>query len=271
MASKNVVSIAEAASAPQVQQAICDEHGPFEQKVTQIMSKVFTSHCPACDSARKSQESAERKARDAWERRINLDHRLGSAAIPKRFADKSFAQYRAESKGQKRALAACVEFAENFDKHFGAGRCLMMLGTPGTGKTHLAAAIANRVINHHSVTAVYRTIGSVFHAIRDSYSIPGEKSEGQIIDSLIAADLLVLDEVGVSKEQPSDFELRTTFAIINGRYEQQKPTVIISNLGVDEVKVALGDRSADRLREGGVIVLLFSWPSARGEVGGSDA
>lgn len=266
MASSNVVTIGGALGAD-VEQANCAEHGPYEQRITRVLGREFRSHCPTCVERDEAEATERRRAMEAWERRRNLEFRLGRAAIPKRFAEKSFAEYRADNAGQVKALRVCREFSENFPNHARAGRCLLMLGTPGTGKTHLGAAIANDVIQAHGCTAVYRTIGSVFQDIRDSYSDRSDKTEGDILGPLIAADLLVLDEIGVSKEQPSDFELRTTFAIINGRYEQCRPTVIISNLEVEEVKVALGERSADRLREGGVIVLLFSWDSARGEVG----
>jgi len=77
----------------------------------------------------------------------------------------------------------------------------------------------------------------------------------------------VLDEVGVSKEQPSDFELTTLFAIINGRYEQMRPTVVISNLDAEQLPVAMGERCVDRLREGNLIVVPFDWESHRGKEG----
>jgi DNA replication protein DnaC len=250
---------------PEIRKAECEIHGPFDQKVTRVMRKEFTSPCPACTAERKAKEEAENADREAWERQRNLDHRLGSAAIPKRFQSKTLEHYRDASKGQAKALKACREFAADFPAIRESGRCLMMLGTPGTGKTHLGVAVANQVMQDHRATAVYRVIGDVFHAIRDTYSNHSDKTEREILSPLIDADLLVLDEIGVSKEQPSDFELRTLFSIINGRYEQCLPTVIISNLGVEEVKVALGERSADRLREGGVVVLLFNWPSERGE------
>lgn len=262
MASSKVVQLGH-----EVRPSTCGEHGPFEQRITHVLGREFASRCPACIAQEDREEALKRAALKTWERQRNLEFRLGRAAIPKRFAGKSFSGYDAKEPGQVKALRVCQEFAENFKQHAECGRCLLLLGTPGTGKTHLGAAIANTVMELHGSTAVYRTIGSVFQDIRDSYGENSHKTEGEILSPLIAADLLVMDEIGVSKETPSDFELRTTFSIINGRYEQMRPTVIISNLGVDEVKVALGERSADRLREGGVIVLLFSWGSARGEVG----
>jgi len=118
-----------------------------------------------------------------------------------------------------------------------------------------------------SASAVYRTVGAVLQAIRATYDRTSEQSESQILSSLISPSLLVLDEIGVSKEKPSDFELTTLFAIINGRYEEQRPTVIVSNLDAKTLPAAIGERCADRLREGGVIVIPFEWESQRGKEG----
>ena len=144
---------------------------------------------------------------------------------------------------------------------------MVLLGKPGTGKTHLGAGMANDLMRSTSHSAVYRTVGSILQAIRATYDRSSEATEASILASLIEPSLLVLDEVGVSKEQPSDFELTTLFAIINGRYELVKPTVVISNLGPEQLPVAMGERCVDRLREGGMIVVPFEWESHRGKEG----
>ena len=69
--------------------------------------------------------------------------------------------YLAESPKQRKALDTCQEYADNFRAHFEAGRCLLLLGKPGTGKTHLAAAIAGQVMVQSAATAVYRTVGGI--------------------------------------------------------------------------------------------------------------
>ena len=247
------------------EQADCEIHGHYESRVTTIFKKRFQTTCPKCSVERRAQEEAAELAEKARDARIAMENKLGSAMIPKRFADRSFADYKAENEGQREALRICRKYAEVFQEIYKSGRCLLLLGKPGTGKTHLAAAIANQIMAETAATAVYRTVGSILHAIRATYDKGAEQSEAKILSALVSPSLLILDEIGVTKEKPSDFELTTLFAIINGRYEQQRPTVVVSNLKAEELPAAIGERSFDRLREGGGIAVKFDWESQRGK------
>lgn len=249
------------AQGERVERATCPDHGDYESKVRQFLHKEIRTGCPECTKARQDAEDARRQEREALEARIRLSAKLGAAAIPKRFADRTFGGYRATSVKQQKALFSCREYAENFAGHLEAGRCLLMFGKPGTGKTHLAAAIANQLISETPATAVYRTVGGVLQAIKATYDGCSGRSESEVFAGLIAPDLLILDEVGATK--PTEFELATLFQIINGRYEQVRPTLIVSNLMPAELAGAIGERCVDRLREGGAVVLAFDWESAR--------
>lgn len=247
--------------------AVCDVHGEYQCNVTTIMGRKFRQGCGACNKIANEKREEESRQSELIKARYELSVKLGSALIPKRFQGKSFESYLAETDQQKAALAKCIDYAVNFKAHKRAGRCMLLLGKPGTGKTHLAIAIANYVMTETSETAVYRTLGGVLQDIRETYDDSTSTNEGWILKGLISPGLLVLDEIGASKEKTSDFELTTLFSIINGRYEKELPTVIVSNLGPKELATAIGERSADRLREGGVIVLPFTWESQRGKEG----
>lgn len=247
--------------------ATCEVHGDYQCKVNIIMGKKLRQGCGECNRIANEEREAKELERKMFYERYEMSIKLGSALIPKRFQGKTFDSYEVENDAQKAALAKCVEYAENFQAHKKAGRCMLLLGKPGTGKTHLAIAIANCIMTSTKETAVYRTLGGVLQDIRESYDDHSPTNEGWILKGLIAPSLLVLDEIGASKEKPSDFELTTLFSIINGRYEKELPTVIVSNLGPKELAASIGERSADRLREGGVIVLPFTWESQRGKEG----
>jgi DNA replication protein DnaC len=250
-----------------IQPAHCETHGDYDQKVFPVLGRELKSGCPECSRIIQEKADAAQQANKAMELRMAMERKLGAALIPKRFASKTLDGYVAITTEQRKALNTCRRYAAEFAQIAETGRCLLLLGKPGTGKTHLSVAIANEIMARSSATAVYRTIGSVLQAIRATYDRTSDQSESQILASLISPSLLVLDEIGVSKEKPSDFELTTLFAIINGRYEQIRPTVIVSNLDAKALPDAIGDRCIDRLREGGVIVIPFEWESQRGKEG----
>lgn len=258
---KKVIHLSAMSTQPVTTLAVCDKHGQYQQTENQVLTHVFRSPCPACKAEQVAKELAEAVERQRHE----LAWKMGDALIPKRFKDRKFDTYVAIEPVQARALERCRKYAESFEEHLQAGRCMILVGSPGTGKTHLGVAIAQAVMETTNHTAAYRTLGGILHSIRATFDGSSGQSEGSIIDSLVRPTLLVLDEVGVSKETPSDFELTRLFAIINGRYERVLPTIIISNLSVTELPAAMGERSADRLREGGVIVLPFTWDSHRGK------
>ncbi|MBK5512317.1 ATP-binding protein [Pseudomonas sp. TH15] len=267
MRSEKAVSLPEGAPPIRTQPAECEKHGNFDQKVTVLLGRELKGGCPECLRVIADERAASAKANAAYELRLSLTRKLGDALIPKRFTTRTLDNYQTDHDEQRKALKFCRHYVATFDQIRDSGRCMVLIGKPGTGKTHLGVAMANELLHKTARTAVYRTVGAVLQAIKATFDRKSELSESDILASLINPDLLVLDEIGVSKEQPGDFELATLFAIINGRYEREAPTVIISNLQADELGRAMGDRCVDRLREGGLIVVPFEWESQRGKEG----
>ncbi len=234
--------------------AHCEQHGDY---IAVIRKGGERTGCPTCREEERAEEDRLRKLEQ-----FVYAHRP-RAKIPRRFEGKTFANYSAKNDGQSKALEVCAGYADDFGDHLKAGRCMLMLGKVGTGKTHLAVAIANFLIHERGISAIYRTVGGIIDEIRSTYD-GGKGGEAEIMKILVGSDLLVLDEVGATKA--TDFELATLFRIINGRYEQCLPAIIVSNLGPKELPPALGERCVDRLRENGGLLVPFDWESARSGV-----
>ena len=249
---------------PRPYEGECEQHGKFAGRISVIVGREFKSGCPECQKEREEHRAREEQEKQAMLDRMEIASKLRRAAIPARFTDKTFESFIAETDRQRKALDSCKGYAEAFTEHYRDGRCLMLMGKPGCGKTHLGAAIALYLCRETKYTAVYRTLPGLISDIRSTYDRSEEFSEADIMRTITRCSLLVLDEIGATKT--SEFELALLFNVINARYEDKLPTVIISNLPPAELKTAIGDRCVDRLREGGGIVVGFDWESKRGEL-----
>jgi len=239
--------------------AKCEQHGDY---IASVLRDGQLSACPECSRAEQARaEAAEREEQQRQAVTARLERQLGQALIPPRFKTKSFANYRAGTDGQRVALSACQRYAAAFPENAATGRCLMLLGHVGNGKTHLAAAIASVVVDEHRRNVLYTTVSRMCQQVKASYGKEAAHSEREALEVFRTPDLLILDEVGAS--YGTDFERMVMFEVINGRYEEMKPTIVISNLFADGLAAALGDRTVDRLREGDGVVVLFKWESAR--------
>lgn len=238
----------------------CPEHGDYASNGFGLGAgkTMHWSRCPKCAQEAQAAEKREQMARESSERQKRLEQGLDQAGIPLRFRERSFANYRADNAGQKRALAIAEEYAGNFATHRRSGAGLIFSGRKGNGKTHLANAIAQAIMSRYTV--MYLNASDMIRMVRDTWKPGAGKTESQVHALLGSVDLLIIDEVGV--QYGTDAERNTIFDIIDRRYRELAPTIIISNEDKKELEATLGERSFDRLREGGRWVP-FDWASAR--------
>jgi DNA replication protein DnaC len=244
----------------------CAKHGKMVLEVIKLFTDYAPAKCPICINEEKETreaQDAERLAREANTRKQNaLEARLKGSCIPQRFKDKSFDNYEPITAEAKAIYARCKKYAEDFRLNLAYGSGLVLCGLAGTGKTHLACAIANYVINEHSKTAVYMQVAGALRMVKDTYTKGSKVSEQEAINWFKQMDLLILDEVGV--QFGTDAERFILFEIVNARYEDMKPTILLSNLNMDGLIHYAGERVVDRMKENGGAMLPFVWKSHRG-------
>lgn len=243
---------------PNPQRKTCNDHGEYSSR--NIIRNVW-SGCPVCAADQQATRQIEEAEKSAAEKHQAWQRRLGEAGIPERFKNRTLGSYRATGDGQKRALAFATSYADQFDKVAETGRSAIFCGQPGTGKTHLAVGVALQVMGKGKC-AMFTTVQRAMRRVKDTFRKGSDESESEAIAMLTYPDLLIIDEIGV--QFGSDFEKNLMFDILNERYEKRRPTLLLSNLTVQEVKAFLGERIYDRLKEDGGQCVPFDWASHRG-------
>ena len=246
-----------------IEVAHCPEHGDYEQYHVQ---GVEPNGCAKCIDARAAAQTAQAtQAKQDVANRVRRKALVAAntiaAQIPMRFADRSLAGYEAKTQEQRMTLAICRAYANNWESQLAKGGSLVLTGQPGTGKTHLACAIANQIIPENAASVLFCSVSSMMRAVRATYGKTSNKTEAQAIADLRTPDLLIVDEIGA--QSGSDHEMQTLFDVINSRYQELRPMILISNLNTTDLEKFLGQRAMDRFRECGT-VLAFDWESHRG-------
>jgi DNA replication protein DnaC len=242
----------------------CPVHGEVDKsEIEQLDGSMLARGCKRCQwealhmAPHDGEAYALAKAQALAERATAA---LIGAGITPRFADATFDGYVTETDQQRKALAKCRDYAEQFPSHFRAGRSLLLTGNVGCGKTHLASAIVRTVVADQCRALIIPASDII--SIARASMVPGSGyTDRDVVLHLGGLDLLAIDEVGCQKG--SEYELGLLHAIIDRRYQAVLPTVLISNLGVDGLKSYIGDRALDRLRQNGGMAVGFTWSSMR--------
>lgn len=189
--------------------------------------------------AQSEQKEKERYAEEAKRFESTIRYLYMDSMIGERFANRTFENYRINNPEQKKAYERALKYAQNFSQYRKKGKGLFLTGTPGTGKTHLAAAIANALLKNMT-SAMFGTATTLLGRIRQSYGEDSVDSEARVLDKLTRVDLLVIDDLGKEYVKRGadgwSWVHEKLYEVINRRYEDYKPIIVTTNLSIEALE-----------------------------------
>jgi DNA replication protein DnaC len=186
---------------------------------------------------------------------------LGRAHIPRRYEHCILESYDTNlpysHRTQVSARLTAKKFVEGYPLETG-GRGLLLTGSIGVGKTHLAVAILQALVTERGATGLFYDYRDLLKQVQNSYNSQVRETELEVLRPVFEAEVLVLDELGASK--PTDWVWDTVAHILNTRYNDRRTTIITTNyanagpLGTEASgrtlvrEETLGDRIGERMR-----------------------
>lgn len=235
--------------------------------------------------ARKAAEEKAEEARKEAERiQARVNRLFKGSGIRGRFRNRTFEKFEVTPEN-KRAYGVARRYADSFHERLPKKdergnikppaierNGLLIVGSYGTGKTHLATAIANQLITT-GTPVIAMTMIDLLARIKQSYDGSENANEADIMKIYEEVPLLIIDDIG--SEQPTEWGITRIYAIINARYEAYMPVIVTTNYGADELirrmtpgGAGKGDsrnaeKTLDRLKEmcEGVEMFWDSWRS----------
>lgn len=168
---------------------------------------------------------------------------MGDGGVGERFRSRSFATFRA-TPATKPAVDLCRRFCVAI-KRDPKVPGLLLKGSYGTGKTHLAVAIL-RETAEAGIPGMFVVVPDLLGKMKASFNLKDGKAD-ELVDAAKNAPLLVLDDLGA--ESPSPWVVELIYVLINHRYEHMLPTVITTNCNGRELEEMFGRRVVSRLAE----------------------
>jgi DNA replication protein DnaC len=134
------------------------------------------------------------------------------------------------------AYERCRAFAEKPEKW------LLLTGTYGCGKTHLAAAIANHCLAHGQPVLFLNT-PDLLDYLRETFAPSTEATYSERFEEIRTVDILVLDDLGT--ESPTHWAMEKLYQLLNYRYNARLPTVITTNRDLKDIDQRIASRLSD--------------------------
>ena len=160
--------------------------------------------------------------------------------VKPRYHERTFENFEVTA-DNRQAYEACKKYAENFHRMTHDG--LLLLGPPGTGKTHLAVSI-HRAVLAKGIASVFVNMPNLVNEMLQGFKA-GEVSA--TYQAALEKCLVIMDDLGA--ERLRDWVQEAIYRLINERYEKKLPLIVTTNCGIEELERRISGPAVDRLAE----------------------
>ncbi len=228
-----------------------------KEKLRELFERQFSNLCPKCEGTRWVVEDGLARRCDCFLEELN-QRRIEFARIPLSYQHCQLTNFRPQNPSQKDALTLARAYVSDFLSSKNIGKGILFRGSIGVGKTHLAVAILNALLEQ-GFTGTFINFVHLIEKIKQSYEPGVEVAEPELFRQLKRCHVVVMDELGATR--PTEFVFDKLYDIINYCFDHKISLIFTTNYqdriethrndGLESRPVrthSLGERINERLR-----------------------
>ena len=166
--------------------------------------------------------------------KMNIESSGMGHLIDKQSFDNFDLEWYKSNEDEYNRMSRNLKIAKNFVANFGSGKAenLLLIGTTGTGKTHISTSIAKEIISR-GFDVLYDSAQNIVAAFENDRFRTSSSDRENESDKYLECDLLILDDLG--SEYINQVSMAALYNLINTRRNRGLSTIISTNLSAEEL------------------------------------
>ena len=187
-----------------------------------------TRKVPVMCKCREEQQRLQKERDRKEEEMLSIRRFRAISMMDDTFREATFENFQARKENEKNRKVA-RNYCEKFQTMYERNQGLLLYGDVGTGKSYMAACIANYLLERN-ISVVMTSFVRILQEMRGF----DKDKEDAFADRLNKVRLLIIDDLGA--ERSTDYALEQVYGIIDSRYRARKPMILTTNLTLQQMQ-----------------------------------